>query len=148
MESEDRLYELVGELESAWNRGDAAAFAARFADDADFIHILGCHFSGRSEIENGHRTIFNTIYKGSKMRYRIEKIRVLNPDMAVLFLLATLRFSLGGETVQIEARPTLVVEELAGRWYVVVLQNTGITHDTGAIAGMKNLHGHPFPEKS
>ena len=48
------------------------AWTALFAEDADFIHVLGGHFHGRVDIEHGHRTIFDTIYKGSRNNFKVE----------------------------------------------------------------------------
>ena len=71
MTSDERaLHQLVYQLEAAWNTGDGTGFAEAFAEDADFIHILGGYYSGRTAIEAGHRMIFGTIYKGSTVRYR------------------------------------------------------------------------------
>ena len=71
MTNEERpLYEIVEKLEAAWNNSDSVAWTALFADDADFIHVLGGHFHGRTEIERGHRTIFDTIYKGSRNTFQ------------------------------------------------------------------------------
>jgi hypothetical protein len=35
--------------------------SAEFANDADFIHVLGGFFHGSGYIEHGHRTMFETI---------------------------------------------------------------------------------------
>ena len=67
---EQVLHQIVEQLEAAWNSGDSVALAAPFAEDADFIHILGGHFKGRVSIEKGHRAIFDTIYKGSTTEVR------------------------------------------------------------------------------
>ncbi len=86
MTSEERaLHGMVYQLEAAWNAADSASFAALFAEDADFIHILGGYYTGRAAIEAGHRMIFGTIYKGSTVRYSVEKIRFLRPDVATHF---------------------------------------------------------------
>ena len=67
MTNEERsLHEIVEKLEAAWNSDDSVAWASLFAEDADFIHILGGHYHGRDGIERGHRIIFDTIYKGSR----------------------------------------------------------------------------------
>jgi uncharacterized protein (TIGR02246 family) len=85
MTGEERaLHGMVYQLEAAWNAADSASFAALFADDADFIHILGGYYTGRAAIEAGHRMIFGTIYKGSTVRYSVEKIRFLRPDIALV----------------------------------------------------------------
>jgi uncharacterized protein (TIGR02246 family) len=58
MTTEERpLHELVEKLETAWNVSNNVAWAALFAEDADFIHILAGHHHGRVAIEQGHRTI-------------------------------------------------------------------------------------------
>ncbi len=58
---------------AAWNSYDSVAWAVLFAKDAEFIHILGGYFQGREAIERGHRTIFDTIYKGSQNKFKVEK---------------------------------------------------------------------------
>ena len=108
---EQALHKIVEQLESAWNCGDSIAWADLFVEDADFIHILGGHFTGRTTIERGHRTIFDTIYKGSHNRYEVEKVRLLRPDVAVVFIRANLTWYLNGQEQHIQARPTLVAEK-------------------------------------
>ena len=128
MTGEERaLHGMVYQLEAAWNAADSASFAALFAEDADFIHILGGYYTGRAAIEAGHRMIFGTIYKGSTVRYSVEKIRFLRPDVAVVFLRQFLQFREGGATSELEARPAIVAEKVDGSWRVVTLQNTRIT---------------------
>jgi hypothetical protein len=41
---------LVTRLENAWNSGDGPAFVAPFAEDADFVNVLGMHVRGRDAI--------------------------------------------------------------------------------------------------
>jgi uncharacterized protein (TIGR02246 family) len=130
--SEERaLHGMVYQLEAAWNAADSTSFAALFAEDADFIHILGGYYTGRAAIEAGHRMIFGTIYKGSTVRYSVEKIRFLRPDIAVVFLRQYLQFHEGGAPSELEARPAIVAEKADGQWRIVALQNTRIT-DVGA----------------
>lgn len=128
MTSEERaLHRLVYQLESAWNAGDGDAFAGLFAEDADFIHILGGYYTGRAAIHAGHRMIFGTIYKGSTVHYSVEKIRFLRPDVALVFLRQHLQFAEDGVARELDARPTLVAEKLDDNWCVVALQNTRIS---------------------
>ncbi len=125
MTSEERaLHGVVYQLEAAWNAADGAAFAEPFAEDADFIHILGGYYTGRSAIEAGHRMIFGTIYKGSTVRYSVEKIRFLRADVALVFLRQYLQFFEDGQARELEARPTVVAQKTDGKWQIAVLQNT------------------------
>jgi uncharacterized protein (TIGR02246 family) len=124
---ERALHQLVYHLEAAWNAGDAHAFAEAFTQDAEFIHILGGYYTGRAAIEAGHRMIFGTIYKGSNVRYSVEKIRFVRPEVALVFLRQYLKFSEGGIAADLEARPTIVAENSGDNWRIVALQNTRIT---------------------
>ena len=124
---EKALHAMVYQLEAAWNTADSASFAALFADDADFIHVLGGYYAGRAAIEAGHRMIFGTIYKGSSVRYSVEKIKFLRPDVAIIFLRQFLQFYEGGAPSELEARPTIVAEKVDGSWRIANMQNTRIT---------------------
>src|SRR5271169_649404 len=98
------LYEIAEKLEAAWNNSDSVAWTALFAEDADFIHILGGHFRGRTEIERGHRTIFDTSYKGSRNSFKVESVRFVRPDVAIVFIFANLIWYLKGAEQHIQAR--------------------------------------------
>src|SRR5215469_8232246 len=128
MTEERPLQEVVAKLESAWNNYDSVAWAALFAEDADFIHILGGHFHGRSDIEHGHRMIFDTIYKGSHNNFAVEGTRFVRPDVAIVFVRAHLTWYLNGNEQNIDARPTLIAHKKDnGQWEIVAFQNTLIT---------------------
>jgi len=131
MTSEERaLHGMVYQLEAAWNAADAAGFASLFAEDAEFIHILGGYYTGRAAIEAGHRMILGTIYKGSTVRYSVERIKFVRPELALVFLRQFLQFFEGGAARDLQARPTMLVESADGKWRIVAMQNTRIT-ETG-----------------
>jgi len=139
------LVEIVGQLETAWNNGNSVAWTAQFAEDADFIHVLGGFFHGSGEIERGHRVIFDTIYKGSHNTFKIESVRFVRPDVAVVFLLANLRWYLNAEEQHIQARPTLVAEKGAdGQWKIVVFQNTLVTNAAVPTQADTLAKAHPI----
>jgi len=131
---ERALHEMVYHLEAAWNAADGKSFAEPFAEDADFIHILGGYYTGRAAIEAGHRMIFGTIYRGSTVRYSVEKIRFLRPDIAIVSLRQYLQFYEAGAS-DLEARPTIIAEKRDGKWQIVNLQNTRITEAGAATKG-------------
>jgi len=124
---EKALHEMVYQLEAAWNTADAGTFAQAFAEDAEFIHILGGYYAGRMAIEAGHRMIFGTIYRGSTVRYSVERVRFLRPDVAVISLRQHLQHCEGGAPDELQARPTIVAEKHDGIWQIVHMHNTRIT---------------------
>jgi len=143
---EGPLYELVEKPETAWNVKDSVAWAALFAEGADFIHIPGGHYHGRVAIEQGHRTIFDTIYKGSHDSYTVEGVRFIRRDVAVVFISAYLRGYWNGAEQHIDPRPTLMVHKKdGGQWEIVALQNTLITPGARTPEVVKKLaDAHPY----
>jgi hypothetical protein len=87
------MYILVGEtpenLDSAGR--SCLVWADFFAEDADFSYIVGGHFNCRTTMGRDHRTIVDTIYKGSTNKFRVNKMRFLSSDVALVFLLAELK---------------------------------------------------------
>ena len=144
MQDEQGVRQIVARLEQAWNDSDSASWAEQFAEDADFIHVLGGFFHGKTAIEQGHRTIFDTIYKGSHNRYQVEKVRFVGRDVAVVFILANLKWYLHGQEQLIQARPTLVAEKSsAGEWQIAVFQNTLITQESASTVAKELAAVHP-----
>lgn len=140
------LHEIVQKLEAAWNNYDSVAWSSLFAEDADFIHILGAHYNGRAEIERGHRHIFDTIYKGSHNTLAVEKVRPVASNVAIVFIRTRLQWYLNGEEHEVQARPTLVAHKKdSGEWEIVAFQNTLITPGGPTPDVVKKLtDAHPF----
>ena len=144
-DAQGALLEIVRRLEQAWNKGDSAAWTNEFADDADFIQCWAGFFHRSREIEHGHRVIFNTIYKGSHNRFEVEKVRLLRPDVAVVFIRANLTWYLNGQEQHIQARPTLLAEKSpTGEWKIAVFQNTLITPDAVPTLADTLAKEHPY----
>jgi uncharacterized protein (TIGR02246 family) len=138
-EDEQSIRQIAQQLEYAWNQGDGVAFAAAFAEDAEFIDVLGEYHKGRAIIEAGHRQILTTFYKDSRNEYTVEGIRFIRPDVAVAFIKARLISHLAvgvddpnrgsqtsATTREDYARPTMVLAKDRGRWQIVTFQNTRI----------------------
>ncbi|MGK9232137.1 SgcJ/EcaC family oxidoreductase [Inquilinus limosus] len=49
-----RLEDVPAAFIAAWNRHDMAALAALFAEDADFVNVVGLWWRSRAEIEAAH----------------------------------------------------------------------------------------------
>jgi uncharacterized protein (TIGR02246 family) len=118
------LEQIVRELEAGWNAMDGSAFAAPFADDADFVTIRGEHFRGRPAIAAGHSGIFRTIYAGSTNRYEIETARVLRDDVALVHVHAILDVPSGPLAGRHGARFSMVLMRDAGKWEIAAFHNT------------------------
>jgi uncharacterized protein (TIGR02246 family) len=117
---------LAARLEQAWNAADGAGFAAPFAEDADFVNVLGMHARGREAIAAGHDEIFRTVYAGSEVRYRVERARLLRPDVALVHMHGALTIPTGPMAGEHEARPSMVLTREGGEWRIASFHNTFI----------------------
>jgi uncharacterized protein (TIGR02246 family) len=113
-------------METTWNVGDGAAYAAHFADEADFVVIDGRHLKGRTMIAAGHQRIFDTIYRDSRNSGTVEAVRALGPDIALVRVAWHLRVPTGGAGGELRARNTLVLTKAAAGWLITSFHNTRI----------------------
>ena len=76
------LKTFVDQMIEAWNHGDAAGFAAPFAEDADFIAFEGTHLRGRAAIIGFHQPLFDTALKGTRLEGSVKFVRFVTPHLA------------------------------------------------------------------
>lgn len=122
--------EIVGDLERAWNAADGAGFARPFAEDADFVNIRGEHMRTRAVIGRGHQAIFDTIYKGSMVRYEVAQVRGIAPGVLLAHVKATLKAPSGPLAGEHASLFTLVLALDQEAWRIAGFHNTLVV--TGA----------------
>jgi uncharacterized protein (TIGR02246 family) len=115
---------IYARLEAAWNVGDGDAFAAPFAEDADFVDIRGTNHKGRAEIATGHRFIFGSIYKGSTVKYEVTAARALADGVVLAHAGATLVAPTGPLAGENRASQTMVIVRAGDAWHAAAFHNT------------------------
>ena len=121
--------DIVAELEKAWNAGDGSAFARPFAEDADFVNIRAEHMRTREVIARGHQGIFDTIYKGSTVRYQVNTVRAISPTVLVAHVKSTLNAPTGPLAGEHHSLFTLVLEQDQDNWRIAAFHNTLVPQD-------------------
>jgi uncharacterized protein (TIGR02246 family) len=118
------LYELLME---GWNRGSSEAFAAPFAEDADFIAFDGSHLKGREEIASFHRPLFATHLKGTHLIGRVKNIRILSSGVALIHAVGgTVKRGKAGPAPERNSIQTLVATKCGIEWRFAAFQNTRV----------------------
>lgn len=115
---------VVADLSRAWRSGDGAAWGRCFTADADFTTWFGLRLSGREAISTGHQEIFESFYANTAYHLRVESVRFLSGEVALV--------ALAGSVVGIDEEepptphtvPLAVMVEDGGRWSVAAFQNT------------------------
>jgi uncharacterized protein (TIGR02246 family) len=116
------LYE---QLMDGWNSGDGNAFAAPFAEDADFVAFDGSYFKGRQEIATFHQMLFDQFLRGTRLVGKVRSVRFLTPDVAVMNVVGGTAM-LGQSELEAERNSiqTLVATKRAGEWHLATFQNS------------------------
>ena len=92
----------------AWNRHDAKAYAALFAEDADVVNVLGWWWRGRAELESKLGAAFAFVFAESTLSIAEVHTRFLAPDVAVTHVRWTMegaRTPPGVPAPKMESRP-------------------------------------------
>ena len=92
--------------------------------DADFVDVRGVHHHGRAAIASGHQAIFDSIYRGSTVRYTVEGTRQLVPTCSLALVGAVLDVPDGPLAGRRRARLTAVVVEREGATAIAAFHNT------------------------
>ena len=79
-----KVDELLARVTEAWNRGDAAAYAACYAENAGYISRAGELWVGRAEIERGHRGALEGPLKGTEVRITVRRETPVAPNISVV----------------------------------------------------------------
>ena len=124
-EDEAAIQDLLWRLIDGWNRGSGEAFAAPFAEDADFVGFDGTYFKGREEIVSFHKLLFERILVGTRLVGKVRGVRFLTPGVALLH-------AVGGTVMpgQSDLDPdrnsiqTLVATKRDGAWELAAFQNS------------------------
>jgi uncharacterized protein (TIGR02246 family) len=113
---------VIDSLAEAWQRNDAAAYAAHFTEDASYVTFVGTHYQGRQDIGDSHRALFAKFLKGTRLAHEILDVRELAPGVAVL----TSRGDTyqGASPKKLTKVQTYVLVRADGRWLVAAFHNT------------------------
>jgi uncharacterized protein (TIGR02246 family) len=119
---EQAVPRVVADFAGAINRGAAKAFAALFAEDADFVVITGKYLKGRNEIVTYHARLFTDDFQGSHLDVTSVAIRFLRTDVAVARV-GTKRTENGGKEMR-TSFPMFVLTKQGESWLIAAVQNT------------------------
>ena len=80
----DAVMNLVNGFDTAWNKHDMSAFGTLFADDAEFVNVVGMWWRGRDAIQAAHTHTHATFLKDSVLEWNVASLKFLAPDVALV----------------------------------------------------------------
>ena len=117
----------------AWNRHDMKALAELFTDDANWVNIVGMHWSGKAAVVRGHEAYHRTFFQTTDIELAETQIRALAPGVAaavVLLKVGPFTPPDGIPRPKADNRLSLVLTKHGGQWRIAQGHNTVI--DPGA----------------
>ena len=118
---------------AAWTAKDAAAFAANYAEDAQFYSPLGALLNGRAAIRAQHAFLFAGPFAGSTQTLSIIDVEFLTGTIAIVHVSATLTGFAAlppglnpTDPGVLQTLMTYVMVKRANTWTVVAKQITAI----------------------
>ena len=113
---------------AAWAARDAAALAALFSEDADFVNVVGIWWENRAAIRKAHDYGLGTFFARSRLSVGRVKVRRMG-NVAVIHARLILTGQIAPDGSAAGRRTnivTAVLEERTGGWLCVAFQNTDI----------------------
>ncbi len=132
---------------AAWAARDAAALAALFAEDAEFVNVVGLWWHDRAAIERAHDYALRSFFADSTLKPGAIRIR----DIAGGAALVQCRFTLIGQRLPGGApagpRRTIlsfVARDTGAGWQVVAAQNTDVVEGAETLVRADTLRGADY----
>jgi uncharacterized protein (TIGR02246 family) len=130
-------------LAAAWNRHDASAFVAGFAEDVDFTNVFGIRVHGRPAVEAAHATILAGMFSDSTLTLTETHIRLIRADVAAIDVrweMTGARDPQGNPWPKRHGLMSIVATEADDVWWFSVFHNQDLLPPervAAIVAGMK-----------
>jgi len=123
----DQLLARVAELERSQRAEDVDGFLALFDHDAVWVSGGGVRLIGLATIAAFTREVLPGAFKTGTVRYEVEHIRFITPDVALTSVNQEY-LTIEGEPLEPpqKGRPSYIWHRRDGRWTIASGQNTGV----------------------
>jgi uncharacterized protein (TIGR02246 family) len=129
----------------AWNRHDAATYAALFTEDGDCVNVVGWWWKGRAQIQSKLAAAFAFVFRESQLTITDTAVRFLSPTIAVAHVTWTMT---GAKTPPGMPEPKVgieiqVLQKKSGHWLIESFQNTNAVPERPFPAGPPTSESKP-----
>lgn len=119
----------LASYEAAWNSHDMKALGKLFAEDAEFINVVGMHWRGRADIVAAHAAFHETMFKDTGLKTDAIALRPLSADVVI----AVVTYTQDGFTTpsgqvmpKTQTKLSYVFVKTASEWKIAHGQNVRI----------------------
>ena len=127
---------LIMAVPEAMNHKDWKAYANLFAEDADWINVVGMLWHGKENLVKAHAAYGSTVFRNGGFKYSDMSIRGVAPGVAVVVVTEHAVEQVAPDGVHKlppgEGRLSFVVVKRDGAWKITLGHNTGILKEAEA----------------
>lgn len=128
-------------MAAAWDRHDAQAFVAGFAEDVDFTNVFGLLVQGRAAVAAAHAAIFKGMFRDSTLALTDRRIRFIRDDVAAIGVrweMTGARDPRGKPWPKRHGLMSIIATKADGAWWFCVFHNQDLMppEQTAQIAGL------------
>lgn len=123
---------VVKSIEEAWNAHDMQAYGSLFADDAQWVNVVGMHWRGKADIVKAHVAYHETIFKKHHIKTDKVEVRSIGDGFAIAVVTTTndaFTTPSGQIVPKQQNRQTYVLARRSGSWKIVHGHNVRIDAD-------------------
>ncbi|MGS1095390.1 SgcJ/EcaC family oxidoreductase [Aquamicrobium terrae] len=135
--------EIAQQFADAWNARDAATLAELFAEDADFVNVVGLWWRKRRDIRKAHDYGLSTFFRAAHLIVEERRVRPMG-DTVIVHARYRIEGQLTPEGSAADPRHSIlvfVVRRQGSGWIAVAAQNTEVIPNTEtflAVTGSRN----------
>ena len=124
---EAAIRELFTEYQKDWNAHDTQAMGSLFTDDAQWINVVGMHWSGKPDIVKAHEIYHRFLFQKTGIKFLDVSIQPITPDVAIAVVPEDFDTSLlpdGGTRPASKDILSFILVKRDGQWKIVHGHNT------------------------
>ncbi|HET8865294.1 MAG TPA: SgcJ/EcaC family oxidoreductase [Gracilimonas sp.] len=114
----------------AWMKRDADMLASLFAEDAEFVNVVGLWWHNQKDIRQAHDYGFKKIFNNSSLSLRETSVKYLSEDIAVVHARMRLKDQTPKDKIKTPSLRqnifSFVTQKKDGYWLCVSAHNTDI----------------------
>jgi len=118
---------VVAGYDDAFNRHDANAVGALFADEGDFTNMRGSSKHGRKDIEQNYGNLFNGGLKSAHRTDTVKNVRFITPEVAEMdadWEMTGTKAADGSDNPPRKGGLDWVIAKVNGQWLIVVFHES------------------------
>ena len=125
---EQAIQKVISTMESGWGQKSGEVFSSVFADVHDYIVWNGYYFPNMTRQMNAqaHQGLFSGVYRTFDIKLKIDKIRFLRPDLALVHVLGAGHQKGAAVPEDPGILMSIIMEKKDGNWKILSFHNLNL----------------------